>query len=156
MPILLSEDLIQTNIALTTQEDIFVKLSEPLVKLRLVKDSFLDGVISRERKFPTGLPTEPFGVAIPHTDPEHVLKNAISVGVLKSPVKFIIMGTDDESVDVRLIFLLALNESQKQLNILKNITEIIRDEKRLKNWLTLSKTEILTELQEAFQKKGAV
>ena len=52
------------------------------------------------------------------------------------------MGTDDETTEVRLVFLLALNESQKQLNILKNITGIISDENLLGTFLTMTQKEI--------------
>ena len=52
------------------------------------------------------------------------------------------MGTDDETTDVRVVFLLALNESQKQLNILKSITELIRDAKQLEKLLSCDSTEI--------------
>ena len=142
MKIIIHEDLIQTDVIASTQNEIFEQLAKPLYDLNLVNEGFLDGVRRREQKFPTGLPTEPFGVAIPHTDPEYVKQNAISVGVLSHPVTFTVMGTDDENTDVRVVFLLALNESQKQLNILKSITELIRDAKQLEKLLSCDSTEI--------------
>lgn len=142
MKIIINEDLIQTDVIASTQNEIFEQLAKPLYDLNLVNEGFLEGVRRREQNFPTGLPTEPFGVAIPHTDPEYVKQNAISVGVLRHPVTFTVMGTDDEITDVRVVFLLALNESQKQLNILKSITELIRDAKQLEKLLSCDSTEI--------------
>ena len=142
MKIIINEDLIQTDVIASTQNEIFEQLAKPLYDLNLVSEGFLEEVRRREQKFPTGLPTEPFGVAIPHTDPEYVKQNAISVGVLRHPVTFTVMGTDDENTDVRVVFLLALNESQKQLNILKSITELIRDAKQLEKLLSCDSTEI--------------
>ena len=140
MKIIINEDLVQTDVIASMQNEIFEQLAKPLYDL--VNEGFLEGVRRREQNFPTGLPTEPFGVAIPHTDPEYVKQNAISVGVLRHPVTFTVMGTDDETTDVRVVFLLALNESQKQLNILKSITELIRDAKQLEKLLSCDSTEI--------------
>ena len=44
------------------------------------------------------------GIAIPHTDKEHVIKGAVAIGVLKEPVHFYQMGTNDENVSAKLIF----------------------------------------------------
>lgn len=138
----LREDWITTGVEASTREEVFKVLAQPLYDAGFVREGFLEGVEEREKNFPTGLPTVPFGVAIPHTNPQYVKDNAISVGVLKHPVTFTVMGTDDETTEVRLVFLLALNESQKQLNILKNITSIISDENFLKSFLTMTRKEI--------------
>ena len=128
MKIIINEDLIQTDVIASTQNEIFEQLAKPLYDLNLVNEGFLEGVRRREQNFPT--------------DPEYVKQNAISVGVLRHPVTFTVMGTDDETTDVRVVFLLALNESQKQLNILKSITELIRDAKQLEKLLSCDSTEI--------------
>lgn len=138
----LREDWITTGVDASTREEVVKILAQPLYEAGFVRAGFLEGVEEREKNFPTGLPTVPFGVAIPHTDPQYVKNNAISVGVLKHPVTFTVMGTDDETTEVRLVFLLALNESQKQLNTLKNITSIISDENLLGTFLTMTKKEI--------------
>lgn len=151
MEVIISEDLIQTDVFASTQDEIFEKLSRPLYQFNIVNEGFLEGVRIREQKFPTGLPTEPFGVAIPHTDPGYVKQNAISVGVLRQPITFTVMGTEDETTQVRLVFLLALNESQKQLNILKCITELIRDAKQLEKWLSFDVSEIYKILDNALK-----
>ena len=83
-------------------------------------------------KFPTGLPTLPVGVGIPHTDAKWVNQNSIMVGVLKKPIKMITMATVDDEIEVSIIFLLALGESNKQLNILQKIMTIIQDQELLK------------------------
>lgn len=144
----LRRELIAVGVAAETREEVFEKLAEPLFRYGFVREGFLEGVKERERNFPTGLPTVPFGVAIPHTDPKYVKDNAVSVGVLKEPVKFTVMGTEDETTEVRLVFLLALNESQKQLNILKDITGIIRDEHLLGSFLAMNEEEIYKTLKE--------
>ena len=45
-------------------------LSLNLLDRKLVTVDYPQAVKDREKKFPTGLPTSPIGVAIPHTDPQ--------------------------------------------------------------------------------------
>ena len=71
-----------------TKRQVLESLSSQLFASGMVKASFSGAVIKREEVFPTGLPTEPVGVAIPHTDSEHVLKNALAVGAGHSFIIF--------------------------------------------------------------------
>jgi PTS system galactitol-specific IIA component len=115
-----------------------VSLSEPnrecairaLAKLMLengcVTDSYLDAVLEREKEFPTGLSTAPFGVALPHTDCEHVKRTGIAVGVLSGPIEFHAMDDPDETVEVKLIFLMAIRESGMMVEILQKLAEIFQ------------------------------
>ena len=68
-----------------------------------VKASWAQATIEREKTFATGLPTPEVGVAIPHTDIEHVLQQAIAVGILAEPVLFGEMGNPESTVPVRLV-----------------------------------------------------
>lgn len=95
----------------TTFEDVIRTMSNTLIKKNLVKKEYPDHVIAREKKFPTGLPTKPFGVAIPHTDAKWTNHNAICVGILKDPIDQVVMGTDDTPVKVSIVFMLALGLS---------------------------------------------
>ena len=110
------ENYIQRLPAGLSVEQIIRQLAQPLVAAELVVPDFADHVLKREATYPTGLPTEPPCVAIPHTDHKHVRHNAIAVGILPEPVEFADMGGDPDPVPVRVIFLLALSESNKQLN----------------------------------------
>lgn len=110
------ENYIQRLPAGLSVEQIIRQLAQPLVAAGLVVPDFADHVLEREATYPTGLPTKPPCVAIPHTDHKHVRHNAIAVGILPEPVEFADMGGDPDPVPVRVIFLLALSESNKQLN----------------------------------------
>jgi PTS system galactitol-specific IIA component len=48
-----------------------------------VEELYWQDVYAREQKFPTGLPTQPVAIAIPHADPDKVLKGGIAVAVFK-------------------------------------------------------------------------
>lgn len=117
---------------------------------------FADHVLKREATYPTGLPTEPPCVAIPHTDHKHVRHNAIAVGILPEPVEFADMGGDPDPVPVRVIFLLALSESNKQLNALGWIMEMIQDTPFMQALLTMETTEIHTVILNKMNERGEI
>src|SRR5688572_13356611 len=85
-----------------TKEEAILTLAALLRDGGYVKDSFGAAVLAREDVFPTGLPTQPVGVAIPHTDVEHVNNSALAVGILSQPVVFMEMGSFDGQVDVEI------------------------------------------------------
>ncbi|MBB1200973.1 PTS sugar transporter subunit IIA [Enterobacteriaceae bacterium 89] len=126
----------------TTQHEIIRMLASPLVNDGMVVSDFAEHVIAREGNFPTGLAVEPVGVAIPHTDHKHVRNNAISVGILAEPVNFEEMGGEPEPVAARVVFLLALGESNKQLNVLGWIMELIQDQHFMQQLLVMNDEEI--------------
>lgn len=64
------------------------EMGNVLVEKGWVKDTYPGAVIEREKVFPTGLPMEAMGVAIPHTDAIHVNKKAVFCGILDKPVDF--------------------------------------------------------------------
>ncbi|WP_196594217.1 PTS sugar transporter subunit IIA [Pectinatus sottacetonis] len=136
------KDLLNVDIKAQTQKELFTILANPLLNNNFVTSDYLTGVIEREKKFPTGLPTKPYGVALPHTLPQYVIKNSISVGVLKEPIKFKVMGSENDYIDARIIFLLALNENKKQLWMLQAIMNMIRSEKVLTKIATAKKNDV--------------
>src|SRR6218665_1796555 len=72
--------------AKTTQESAMI-LRRKRDRLGYVRPRFGDGVAERERTFPTGLKMQGGGnVALPHTDPCHVLKAGVALATLKESV----------------------------------------------------------------------
>lgn len=112
-------------------EELIEVISKPLIAAGDVKEEFPDQVIKREEKFPTGLPTVSYGVAIPHTDPQWVNENRVTVATLKSPIKVHMMMEDQQEVDVSIVFLMALGQSNKHLNILQKLIKLIQDQEVL-------------------------
>lgn len=111
----------------TDFEHVVKDLANELIKQGLVDPDYPKQVILREKKFPTGLPTKPVGVSIPHTDAKWTLHNAIAIGILKHPIKQIVMGSKDKEVSVEIVFLLALDQSNKQLNILAKLMNVFQN-----------------------------
>jgi len=117
--------------------DAIQRLSDRLVETGHVTPGFAEDVWKREQTFPTGLPTEPLAVAIPHADPDHVERSAVCVGVLKDPVSFGQMGTDGSTLlEVRLVFLLAIKEREKQVEMLGQLITLIQSPSLLEGLTT--------------------
>lgn len=139
---IISSNLIFKDIEVSSNEDALKFLGQRLFDEQYVKESYIEAVIAREKKYATGLPTGIYGVAIPHTDIIHVNEAGIAVGILNEPVKFIMMGTDDTEIDVKVIFMLAVKEPQEQLQLLERLMTILQDENMLNNIIDLSEESV--------------
>lgn len=136
------------------QKDIIRALASPLISDGMVVSDFAEHVIKREQNFPTGLPVDPVGVAIPHTDHKHVRQNAISVGILADSVNFEDMGGEPEPVPVRVVFMLALGESNKQLNVLGWVMDVIQDRDFMQQLLIMNDDEIYQSIYTRISERG--
>jgi PTS system galactitol-specific IIA component len=98
-----------------------------------VKAGYADDVIERERSYPTGLPSVPYGVAIPHALVfDNVNSPHIGAMRLTNPVAFRQCGSnDDEMVDVSFLFVLALNDAQAQLSTLQRLMSVFSNQETL-------------------------
>ncbi|MFC5386584.1 PTS sugar transporter subunit IIA [Aquamicrobium segne] len=113
----------------TSSEEVIRLLAARLEKLGYVRPSYAEAVLAREAHMPTGLPMgRDSNVAVPHTDPEHVLKPGIALAILENPVVFANMEDPQEAVPVGLVFMLALNDKDKQIEMLQQIMLTIQDE----------------------------
>jgi PTS system galactitol-specific IIA component len=127
----LTENLVAVNSGAETQRQILMDLASRLFKAGFVKDSYTNAVIGREILYPTAINMNGIGVAIPHTDINHVNSPAIAVGTLKEPITFIQMGTQDEEVPVTVLFMLAITDPNKHVDLLQRIIAVIQDEEVL-------------------------
>jgi PTS system galactitol-specific IIA component len=110
-----------------TADEVIRALSAALHESGHVKQSHAGATLAREATHPTGLPTEGlFCVAIPHTDPEHVLKPGIAIATLREPVSFKNMEDPDESLPVRLVFMLAFTDKDKQIEALQMVAGMLQ------------------------------
>lgn len=126
-----NESIVLLDLEGNTKEEILSAMALNLEEKGLVKESFKDAVVAREQEYATGLPTMGYSVAIPHTDAEHVIRKTISVAVLKEPVEFGIMGDPEETTDVKLVFMLAMDQADSQLGLLQKLMQIFQDESTL-------------------------
>ncbi|QPC88212.1 PTS sugar transporter subunit IIA [Mesorhizobium sp. NBSH29] len=102
-------------------------LGNRLLDLGYVKESFTEAVLAREASMPTGLPlgTE-HNVAVPHTDPVHVIKPGLALATLATPVSFSNMEDPDDKLQVGVVIVMALNDKDRQIDMLQEIIGAIQ------------------------------
>ncbi|WP_367365806.1 PTS sugar transporter subunit IIA [Pediococcus parvulus] len=130
------EEVMEFNEDAKSSKEIITKLSNELETKRLVNDQFLEHVLKREKKYPTGLGIRDIGVAIPHTDSKYVNKSQIAFATLKKPVIFKNMVNLNEDISVSLIFMIAMNKPHEQVELLSNLMGLFqktKDMSKLKN-----------------------
>lgn len=123
---LINADIIMLEMECVENNEILTAMANRLISKGYAKQGYLQAVLNREKEYPTGLPTNGVGVAIPHADTKYVLKPGIAVATLKNPVKFNVMGNPEQQVDVKLLFMLAIKEPKFQVNILKKLVSIFQ------------------------------
>lgn len=106
---LLDEKSIALDVNARTVEMVLHILTELLGPTH-VRPGFEKALIEREHEYPTGLPTQPVGVALPHADPKLVVQAGLIIVVLRNPVMFEEMGNPDQKVEVRVVIGIALPE----------------------------------------------
>jgi PTS system galactitol-specific IIA component len=92
-----------------------------------VRETFLEAMLEREKTIPTGLPLSgKYNAAIPHTDVEHVIKPGLGMATLVKPVVFKNMISPEENVEVRLVFVLALEQPKSQIEMLQEVAQVLQ------------------------------
>lgn len=129
-----------------TPEDAISELADKLISEGYAKATFKQAVLVRENSFPTGLPVYPVGVAIPHTDGEHIIASAVAVSILSQPVPFYAMGNPENLVAVNVVFMLAMKEAHAQLELLKSLIQFIQDQRKLAQLLEAANTQEVLKL----------
>ena len=133
---MLDKNLIVTGLQADTYEDVMENLGSIVVKEGYAKESYVNALKTREAEFPTGLNVDGIGVAIPHTAVEHVNKVGVAVAILEKPVTFIEMGSEDDEVEVQIVFMLAVVDPNAHLDQLQRIIGIIQDTEVLNKLLS--------------------
>lgn len=142
---LLHEELIFLDYEADSREELLRKLASELKQRGYVKESYIKGVLDREKVFPTGLNTAGVKVALPHTDAIHVNKAAIVVAKLKKPVIFKEMGFGEKDVEAKLIIMMAVRKPEDQVKTLSKLMSILSDEETLTSLYNCKdKTEVIT------------
>ena len=142
----LDKSVIVPDLEAESWEDVMKSLGQKLIDEGYTKESYIDALLTREKDFPTGLDIDGLGVAIPHTDVSHVNKAGIAIGVLKKPVTFIQMGSDDEEIGVKLVFMLAVTDPNAHIDELQRIIEIIQDKDVLEKLFTVTDKDTIIEV----------
>ena len=123
-------ELVFFDFEATDEWDFFAKMSDTLKEKGYVRDSWHDAICEREKSFPTGLQFEKIGIAIPHVDPENIVKPYIAIIKPKAPIDFAPMADMvDHPVHTELIINLGLlAHAEDQVAVLQAMMGIFMDE----------------------------
>lgn len=143
---LFREDLIFLDVNILNKNDMFDFIYNKLFQKKIVKSSWLKSVKEREGKYPTGLPTEPFGIAIPHCNPEHVNIETVSIIRFKNEIEFIEMGKEN-IVKCKFAFVITM-KGARQVSILSDLMALFQDEKSMELLLSSDKQELIKLINE--------
>jgi PTS system galactitol-specific IIA component len=122
-------------------------LNDQLVRSGKTLPAYADDAAAREATFPTGLPTQPVAVAIPHASPANVLASALGIATLRAPVVFAQMGGDGSiKLDVFVIVLLAVKEQEKQVEMIQQLMKVIQNQTLLAAMTQVGSTSELLDL----------
>lgn len=125
---LFKPELVFFDFEATDRFDLFKKLGQKLDALGYIKDSWYEGIETREKNYPTGLAFESIAVAIPHVDPEHLEKPHIAVIKPKEPVVFEGMAGLGGEVPAQLIVNLGLTAHEEgQVAVLQALMNMFLD-----------------------------
>lgn len=142
----IEKELVVIDMEADSKEAALTVLGTKLIEQGFVKEGFIESVLKRETSYPTGLPTSPFGVAIPHTDGDMVNHSKIAFASLKEPVKFNAMGQGVDLVDVKLVFMLALQNPADQLETLQKLVGLFQDPETVSKLAEIKSAEELNRL----------
>lgn len=119
--------MILTNLEARSSDEVMEKVGGAVIRAGYAKESYVQALKVREKDYPTGLDVDGIGVAIPHTSVDHVLKSGVAIATLKQPVTFVQMGTDDETAEIRVVFMLAVVDPNDHIDELQQILAILQD-----------------------------
>lgn len=129
----LEEELIKVPLIVNNKQEIFKQMGGLLIEKGYVKPEYIEALNEREEEYPTGILVGDIGVAIPHTDAKYVNKTVISVSVLNKSIPFELMGCDEGVVDVDIVFMLTVSDSQNHLLLLQKLMSIFQKNEILMN-----------------------
>ena len=126
-----NENLVVRNIDAASDMEVLDIMADAMKKEGMVKDTFAGAIKEREKVYATGLELPEMGIAIPHTDIQHINQPALCLGILAKPVKFGAMGEADRRIDVEVVFMLSIKEAHAQLKVLQALMKVFQQEGRL-------------------------
>ncbi|MDA8194899.1 MAG: PTS sugar transporter subunit IIA [Thermaerobacter sp.] len=111
-----------------TQEEVLRALAATFTAEE-VHPAYAEGLLLREQNYPTGLPTEPVGLALPHADGRYVKVSGLAVSTLRRPVVFREMGNPEGEVWARVVILIAVSEERPndQVAVLEWLMGLIQE-----------------------------
>lgn len=120
-----SKDLFFLNWDVNSPEEVFSRLEEALSARAYIRKGWMDAILMREDKYPTGISIPSGDIAIPHTDPEYIEHQYIAVVRPRKPVDFRLMDGFEDASHAQLIFNLGISSESDQVEILQSLMKML-------------------------------
>ena len=124
-----SKENIFLDINLLNREEAFKFVANDLLNRGFVREDYFKGLRVRESEFATGLHFGEYGIAIPHTDPEYIIKDFIVILRPQNPIEFKLMIDHDETGEMNLLFFIGVVNGVDSPNVLMHLTSIMQNKK---------------------------
>jgi PTS system galactitol-specific IIA component len=121
-------ELVFFDIEASDTDGFFTELGHRLDAQGYIKDTWFDAITTREKNYPTGLATQSIGIAIPHTEPENLVKPYIAVVKPTKPIVFQAMAGMGDPVPAELIVNLGIQHEGGQVACLQNLMSIFMND----------------------------
>ncbi len=143
-------ELVILDLDAETNTEALEKLAQKLLDNDVVKPGFIPAILKREEDYCTGLAFPEMGIALPHTDAEHVKNPCVGIASLRKAVTFQSMGMPDVPCEVEMLFMLGITEPETQLRFLKTLMLMFQTAGRLSALKACETPEKLTELFKSY------
>ena len=120
-------ELVKTDLEAVNQKEAITSLVTLLRKEGCVQDDYARLVLEREQQYPTGLQTKGAAIAMPHAFDERIKDSHVAIGILKDAVSFHNMEDMEESLNVHIIFLLAVGNAEDLNGIVSRRNDVAKD-----------------------------
>lgn len=144
------KELINASISANDSEDAINQIATLLYDNGFVKESYVTAVKEREKTYPTGLQLGDIAVAMPHTDRSHVNKPAICIAKLNKPVEFAHMGDPDTLIGAEIIFMMAIQNPDEQVDTLTKVTKVFTSKESVEAFKNAKNDEELFEVAKKY------
>ncbi|EBS4548900.1 PTS sugar transporter subunit IIA [Salmonella enterica] len=121
---------------------LLTSLAESLQADGLVKPGFTDGILEREKVYPTGIFMETHSVAIPHTEFEHVNRTGFAIGINLAGVEFQRTDEPEESVVPQIVVMMAIDKTCEKVAIIQSLFALLADRDRVNDIVKMTPDEI--------------
>lgn len=150
---LFQPNLMAFDFSAKSEKELFKIVGEELEALDYVTERYVQGLIDREKKFPTGLITQYLNIALPHGDADNVIKPFVFIARLSDEIVVKQMG-DNQEMAVKEFLFLGIADSRKQVGLLATLMELFMNEEFVKRYKNTNKREELKALLDGYLKEG--
>lgn len=145
------KELVSINVEIDSEDQLFSYVAKKLEESGYVESSYVNGLKKREEEFPTGLITKNLNIALPHSDPEHIIEPFIYVVRINKDVTVKQMG-DNQEMKVKDFFFLGIKEPSEQVGVLQSLMNLFMSDDFVKEYIEAqSQEEIFNTIKKHFK-----